>query len=153
GEYVVRIVLRLKMMGFGPASPWSRRERRGRRRNLAAFLAAILLATTLFLPSPGARAETADQDYRLGSQDKIRIRVAEWSPSKGEVVDWPALTGEFTIGAGGRLDLPILGSTQAAGLSTSELAHSLASLLQAKTGLKEMPSASVDIIQFRPFYV
>src|SRR5687768_6276910 len=57
-------------------------------------------------------ASASDYQYRLGAQDKLRVHVQEW----------PALAGEFTIGAEGAVSLPLVGEIPASGLRTSELA-------------------------------
>ncbi|MFP5078553.1 polysaccharide biosynthesis/export family protein [Rhizobium sp. YIM 134829] len=87
----------------------------------------------------GAQAET----YRLGVQDKLKIHVSEW----------PALTGDFTVGADGQVSLPIVGEIQAMGLLTGELAATISRRLQEKGGLKDPPDTAVDIASYRPFYI
>lgn len=86
-------------------------------------------------------ADTAE--YELGPQDRLRIHVSEW----------PALTGELTVGAGGDILMPMLGQIPAKGLSTPELAASIAARLQEKANLQQMPDATVDIVTYRPFYI
>ncbi|TIT34235.1 MAG: sugar ABC transporter substrate-binding protein, partial [Mesorhizobium sp.] len=46
------------------------------------------LALTLAVP----QLATADE-YRLGSQDKLTIRVAEWQTVEGTFRDWTAVNG------------------------------------------------------------
>lgn len=82
-------------------------------------------------------------EYELGPQDRLRIHVSEW----------PALTGELTVGAGGDILMPMLGQIPAKGLSTPELAASIAARLQEKASLQQMPDATVDIVAYRPFYI
>lgn len=102
------------------------------------FLA--LLALTLFAGHPAVAEEIS---YRLGAQDKLRIYVNEWPP----------LTGEFTIGADGKLALPLIGEIPAAGLLTAELASRISERLKLKAQLVETPEAAVSIAQYRPFYI
>ncbi|MEA3537426.1 polysaccharide biosynthesis/export family protein [Rhizobium sp. CC-YZS058] len=92
-----------------------------------------------FLGVTGAQAET----YRLGVQDKLKIHVSEW----------PALTGEFTVGADGQVSLPIVGEIKAMGLLTGELAATISRRLQEKGALKDPPDTAVDIASYRPFYI
>ncbi len=92
-----------------------------------------------FLGVTGAQAET----YRLGVQDKLKIHVSEW----------PALTGEFTVGADGQVSLPIVGEIKAMGLLTGELAAMISRRLQEKGALKDPPDTAVDIASYRPFYI
>ena len=55
--------------------------------------------------SGGVRAE----DYVLGPGDHLRLKILEWRPGAGEPYDWPGLSGEFIVGAGGEISLPMLG--------------------------------------------
>ncbi|WP_159091744.1 polysaccharide biosynthesis/export family protein [Aminobacter sp. MSH1] len=115
----------------------------GRRKLYAArdaIVASLALLSLLGLPG-NALAETVE--YELGPQDRLRIHVSEW----------PALTGELTVGAGGDILMPMLGQIPAQGLSTPELAASIAARLQEKANLQQMPDATVDIVAYRPFYI
>ncbi len=85
----------------------------------------------------------AQEPYRLDSQERLRVHVHEW----------PALTGEFVVNATGTLNLPLIGSVPAKGLSTAELASDISKRLQEKAKLGEPPEAIVDITQYRPFYI
>ena len=69
----------------------------------AAVSALVLLMSTAC--SVAAWANPAD--YVLGPQDKLRIKVYDWRNSTGEAHEWTALTGEFSVGASGRIDLPL----------------------------------------------
>lgn len=103
--------------------------------------AALLLGLCLIGASPRAAAETAQ--YRLGAQDRLRIHVYEW----------PALTGEFTVGAEGTLSLPLIGQISVTGLQPADLAQEIATRLKSRAGLTEPPDTAVGIAQYRPFYV
>ncbi|MDJ1157076.1 polysaccharide biosynthesis/export family protein [Chelatococcus sp. SYSU_G07232] len=132
------------------ARPGAPPDRRAPRRR---FLAARALALGLAMLAGGLAWADPGAEHRLGPQDKLRIKVNEWRALKGEVFEWTALNGEYTVGAGGAIDLPLVGSIPAAGLATSELAKAIAERLQAKVGLVERPDASVEVVQFRPFFV
>lgn len=106
---------------------------------IGAYLA--VLATILSV-SPIALAQEAEP-YRLGVQDRLRIHIHEW----------PILTGEFVVGANGSLVLPLIGSVLAKGLDPSELANEIASRLRIKADLSKAPDTTVDISQYRPFYI
>jgi protein involved in polysaccharide export with SLBB domain len=95
----------------------------------------------------------ADTDYKLGPQDKLRIKIGEWRPSRAEVYDWKALTGEFVVGPSGTVFLPLLGELRAEGATTTELANNISDRLRAKVGLADRPVASVEVAEFRPFYI
>ena len=93
------------------------------------------------------------EEYRLGVMDKLRIRVAEWQTAEGAIRDWSAVSGEYSIGADGSLSLPFIGQLPADGRTSSELAEEIGKKMQILFGLKDLPSASVEIAQYRPVYL
>jgi protein involved in polysaccharide export with SLBB domain len=109
----------------------------------------VLWTVFLFLLSWGAAAA----EYRLGPQDKVRLKVAEWRAGKSEYFDWAVLTGEYTVNASGSVALPLLGNLAAKGLTDDELAGLVAETLQTRAGIPNRPEAAVEIIQYRPVYV
>lgn len=118
------------------------------RRPLRATLARLLVAAGLAWPAAAVAG-----DYVLGPQDKVRVKVVEWRGSVGQFFEWTPLTGEFSLGGDGRLSLPLIGEVQAAGLRTEQLSAEIARRLRERVGLVDLPAASVEIAQFRPFYV
>ncbi len=108
----------------------------------AAFTIALMLAST-------AMAE----EYRLGVMDKLRIRVAEWQTAEGAIRDWSAVSGDYSIGADGALSLPFIGQLPADGRTAAELSVDIGKKMQVLFGLKDLPSASVEIAQYRPIYI
>jgi exopolysaccharide production protein ExoF len=95
----------------------------------------------------------AAEDYRLGSQDKLTIRVAEWQTVEGTFRDWSSVNGEYTVGPAGTLSVPFVGEMPASGKTTSEIAAAIGDALQRKLALADRPEASVEMAQFRPFYI
>jgi polysaccharide biosynthesis/export protein ExoF len=98
--------------------------------------------------SPASAAE-----YKLGPMDKLAIRVVEWRTAEGAFREWPALTGNFTVGPSGALSLPFAGEVQVNGKTPSEVSGEIARTLQQKFGLRDRPEASVEIAEFRPIFV
>jgi polysaccharide export outer membrane protein/exopolysaccharide production protein ExoF len=98
-------------------------------------------------PTPAA------QDYKLGPQDKIRLKVFEWRTTMNTVVVWPALNAEFTVSASGVLSLPILGEVPAAGQTPSTLAKSISTRLKSIVKLSDAPAVAVEVVKYRPFYI
>lgn len=92
-------------------------------------------------------------EYRLGSQDKLNIRIAEWQTVEGTFRDWAAVNGEYSVGPAGNLSVPFVGELPAAGKTTSEVAAAISVALQRKLALSDKPEASVEMVQFRPFYI
>ncbi|AFL49968.1 exopolysaccharide production protein ExoF [Sinorhizobium fredii] len=112
--------------------------------------ARLALCAALFLS--GAAMARAD-DYRLGVMDKLRIRVAEWQTAEGAVRDWSAVSGEYTVGASGNVSLPFVGDLQASGRTTTEVAEDIGIKMQKLFGLRDRPTASVEMAQYRPVYL
>ena len=81
------------------------------------------------------------EEYRLGAADKVRVTVF------GE----EALTGEFIVGGNGKISLPLIGETQAAGLTISEFQAEIANALSQ--GFINEPRVSARVLNYRPFYI
>jgi protein involved in polysaccharide export with SLBB domain len=92
-------------------------------------------------------------DYRLGFGDRIRLRVHEWRVDRGDFFEWSPLTGDFVIGPAGTLSLPVIGEIPASGATAREVGDRIASALQERAGLARPPIASVEVSEFRPFYI
>ncbi|PWK68096.1 polysaccharide biosynthesis/export family protein [Aminobacter sp. AP02] len=92
-------------------------------------------------------------DYQLGTQDKLTVRVVEWQTVEGAFRDWSSVSGDYTIGPSGNLSLPFVGETPASGKTTAEIAETIGKTLQQKFGLSDRPEASVEVAQYRPFYI
>jgi polysaccharide biosynthesis/export protein len=84
----------------------------------------------------------ADQEYRLGSGDVVRVITYGEDP----------LTGEFRVGDQGVVALPLIGNIGAAGRTPGELAEAIAAALK-KGDLLRKPSVSVEVATYRPIYV
>ena len=110
---------------------------------VAAGLAALLASSSL---------ASAD-DYRLGTMDKLRIRVAEWQTADGSIRDWSVISGDYTVGPSGSISLPFVGDMPASGKTTDAIAQEIGSALQKQFALKDRPSASVELAEFRPVYL
>ena len=111
--------------------------------------AALCLAFLLVAAPAGAEVS----EYRLGVMDKLRIRVAEWQTAEGAVRDWSAVSGDYSVGADGSVSVPFLGALPADGRTPSELAEEIGSKMQVLFGLRDRPSASVEIAEYRPVYL
>lgn len=115
-----------------------------------------LLKATLCIFALGASLVTSvaiADDYVLGPGDRLRLKILEWRPGRGETYDWPGLSGEFVVGSGGEISLPMLGRVEASGHTTAELASTIGALLQQEVGLVRKLQTSVEVAQHRPFYV
>ena len=82
-----------------------------------------------------------DDNYRLGAGDRLKITVY------GE----QDLSGEFLVSANGHVQFPLLGDVQAAQLTAQEFAKAMTAELGAK--YLRNPKVSVEILNYRPFYI
>ena len=119
----------------------------------AALPARALVALCLFVGLAFQAPVASAQEYRLGVMDKLRIRVAEWQTAEGAIRDWSAVSGDYSVGADGSLSLPFIGGLAADGRTTAELAEEIGKKMQVLFGLRDRPSASVEIAQYRPVYI
>lgn len=87
-------------------------------------------------PPAGTSSNLADQDYLLGPGDKVQITVFEYDE----------YTGEKTILPDGTVALPLVGSVEAAGLTTEQFAQSLTARLQT---LLVNPVVTVELSSLR----
>lgn len=134
--------------------PAKRRRPLGTIDRIRAAPMTFLLSLALLLLASFAETSSANtEEYRLGPEDKIRLKVYEWRASRDEVFEWTALNDTFSVGANGMLALPLLGEIAAAGLSPGEFANSVSERLRTKLALGREPVASVEVVEFRPFYI
>jgi protein involved in polysaccharide export with SLBB domain len=90
------------------------------------------------LPARGAQ----DENYKLGSGDKLRLVVY------GE----EDLGGEYLVDGSGEVQLPLLGQMPAAGMSIHEFQTSIGNKFVSEGYLKD-PRISVEVENYRPFYI
>src|SRR5262252_3201295 len=95
----------------------------------------------------------AADPYRLGVQDKLRVKVVDWRAGKGEYYEWEVITDEYVVNPAGSISLPLVGEVTAQGRTTEELAASVSDQLQKRVGPIGKPLTSVEIVTFRPVYV
>jgi polysaccharide export outer membrane protein len=88
--------------------------------------------------TPVEVAERAE--YRLGSGDELRITVF------GEA----DLTGQFRVGSQGTIAYPLVGDVHAEGLTLGEFTNAIQ---QALLEYVRTPNVSVQVTNFRPFYI
>lgn len=119
---------------------------------LAWFFSVIFAGIIVALTSVISSAASAG-DYKLGPQDRLAVRVYDLRKNAGEAYPWAALNGEFSVGADGAISMPILGQIAAQGRTASELSLSISQALKQKADLAELPSAAVEVIKYRPFYI
>lgn len=117
---------------------------------LRALFSPLVLSLCLTVALHGALHA---QEYRLGVMDRLRVRVAEWQTAEGAVRDWSAVSGDYTVGASGKISLPFIGELAASGKTTEEVSGEIGEKMRQLFGLRDRPSASVEIAQYRPIYI
>jgi protein involved in polysaccharide export with SLBB domain len=80
-------------------------------------------------------------EYRLGTGDKVRVVV----------FNEPALSGEFQVDDSGTISLPLVGQIKGGGMTPRELERQLTTKL--KGGYVRDPKVSIEVSNYRPFYV
>jgi len=83
----------------------------------------------------------AQEGYSLGPGDVIRVTVF------GE----PDLSGEFEVGAGGGVSLPLIGELPLGGMAVSAAETFIESRLAA--GYVQNPDVAIDVLNYRPFFI
>ena len=115
-----------------------------RRSILGLALLAICAACGTSGGTPSAQVASLPQatveEYRLGSGDRLRISVF------GEA----DLTGEFVVGANGMVSYPLIGDQLAQGKTLGEFTDSLRTAL---TRYVLRPNISVEVMNYRPFFI
>ncbi len=111
---------------------------------------AFLLAVLTGLATPAWAQNSQDT---IGPRDKLTVRVYEWRTNTGEPYEWEALSGDFVVGGNGQVSMPLVGSVPVGGLLPEDAATMIGRRLQEAIGLRNTPSASVQITTFRPFYI
>lgn len=131
-----------------------RAEKGGRGRLWLPLAVAAALGLAIVLPPRGVSfANDSASPYRLWAQDRVRVTVYEWRPSKDEIFEWKPINAEYTVQPNGNVSVPLIGEVRAAGLTAAELAQSIGSMIRDRTGLAQSPDVSAEIVQYRPIYV
>ncbi|MGM4983616.1 MULTISPECIES: polysaccharide biosynthesis/export family protein [Rhizobium] len=116
------------------------------------FRRVAFAAVCLCAASAAAHADNIP-GYHLGVMDKLHVRVAEWQTAEGTIRDWAVVSGDYTVGPSGSISIPFIGDMPAMGKTTDEIAEAIGIGLQKQFGLRDRPSASVEMSQFRPIYL
>ena len=90
---------------------------------------------------PPSSVYGAEDDYRLGAGDRIKVIVFGHQD----------LSGEFEIDATGRVALPLIQEVQAGALTTGELEGAITKKL--KPDYLKDPKVNVEVMNYRPFYI
>jgi len=103
-----------------------------------AFVLLTACASTKNLPALPPEPDTA---YRLGGGDTLQITVF------GET----DLTNAYPVSASGTVDMPLIGSVPAVGLTLAQLQQQLVQRLDAKA--VKSPNVTLSVTVYRPFFI
>jgi polysaccharide export outer membrane protein len=113
--------------------------RRALLRGIACGAGAGLLGACSTLPSTPADV-SQPTEYRLGPGDQLRVTV----------FNEPDLTGQYEVGSQGMIAYPLVGEVHATGLTLPEFTTSLQ---QALAQYIRQPNVSVEVANYRPFFI
>ncbi len=100
---------------------------------------ALLAVGVLLMATPVLVQQAQTEPYRLGTMDKLRVRVAEWQSAEGAFRDWSAVSGDYGVGPAGTISVPFVGELAVAGKTTEDVATAISDGLQQKLGLPDRP--------------
>lgn len=108
----------------------------------ALFLALVIATAvvTSILATAAAAQDDSALAYRIGSRDKVQIRVEEL----------PNLNSDQEVAEDGTITLPVIGTVEAQGLNEGELAARLRSRLEAEGLRRATVSVKVTAYRSRP---
>ena len=111
------------------------------RLGLAIVLATALAGCSNYVRPNPAFHDVLNQPYTFDAGDRLRITV----------FDQANLTNTYLVDASGNISMPLIGGVPARGKSAIELERAIAAKLRA--GYLRQPDVSVDIDQYRPFFI
>jgi protein involved in polysaccharide export with SLBB domain len=88
-----------------------------------------------------ASSASTDDEYRLGSGDKIHVGI----------FGQPDLNGDFVVDGGGFVQRPLIGTIKAAGRTVADFQKEITG--KFADGYLVNPNVEVDVVSYRPFYI
>ena len=109
----------------------------------------LMLAVSLFATAADLAAQdnvalptaTVDSSYKLGSGDKVRINIFNQED----------LSGEYTLDGNGQFSMPLIGTVDANGLTSTELEALLVG--RYKPDYLVNPRIFIQVGNYRPYYL
>jgi polysaccharide export outer membrane protein len=103
----------------------------------------VLLATAVFPLSLGAQPEARSSGYRIGPRDLLEIRVFET----------PELNVTRRVSEDGKINLPLVGDVEVAGMTETEAAAKIKGVLEGKLLVRASVALQVQEFRSRPISV
>jgi polysaccharide biosynthesis/export protein len=101
----------------------------------------VPVAAPALVPVPDFSAPFQQSGYTLDSGDRLRVVV----------FGQDGLTNSYVVDASGHIDMPLIGSVSARGLTTQQLAGRIAGAL--RQGYIREPHVAVEVEAYRPFFI
>jgi polysaccharide biosynthesis/export protein ExoF len=144
GTFINRANSTAELASLLPSSRGPAAALRAQRRAVPAMrFGRILIGLATFAAIMLCGVTSSRADYRLGVSDKVRLKVQEY----------PDISGGYTVDTEGMLSIPLIGNVNAAGMTVKDVANSIESRLQARSGAAGRPLAAIEVVEFRPIYV
>jgi len=99
------------------------------------------VAAPVLMPPPNFSAPFQQGGYTLDSGDRLRVVV----------FGQDGLTNSYVVDASGHIDMPLIGSVSARGLTSEQLAGRIAGAL--RQGYIREPHVAVEVEAYRPFFI
>lgn len=109
----------------------------------------VSIALVVALLAGSAQAD----DALIAPSDVLGLRVTDWLPVEGELREWAAITGTYTVGADGRATFPHIGEIEVAGQTPDDVGAAIGEALKQQFALPDRPNASISIDERRPVLV
>lgn len=107
----------------------------------AAMVAPIAAPAAVIGPAPAYAAPFQQGGYTLDSGDRLRVVV----------FGQDGLTNSYVVDASGHIDMPLIGSVAARGLTSDQLSARIAD--QLRQGFIREPHVAVEVEAYRPFFI
>jgi polysaccharide export outer membrane protein len=104
-------------------------------------LAAACAGCSHYVPPAPAFHEILTEPYRFDAGDRLKITVFEQAN----------LSSVYLVDTSGNIAMPLIGGVPARGKTATELAGAIAARL--RNGFLKQPDVSVDVDQYRPFFI
>ncbi len=107
------------------------------------------LLVTAFLTAATALA----QSYAVGANDLLRLRVAVLNAADGTLEELPIVSGSVSVGADGRISVPLAGTLKVAGRTAEEIASEIETRLADTLSVSKSPRVAVDVERYAPVFL
>ena len=119
---------------------------------LGSTLALVLAAAPVAAPVAAIAAGSV-LNAPIAASDVLHVQVVGWNPVDSQVIEWPALVGDYPVATDGKINVPFAGRISAAGKTTDEIGAAISKALKAALALPQAPYTAVSVTEYRPIVV